>query len=120
MGAGFPVPESQAVPDQSDGRFCFLTQVVGAGWGDDHLGVEAHLPIVLVADVVEKPLEIGRSIAPVPDGGRRLGKGVVGQSPEKPDGVEQIRFPDAVGSGYAGKGAKAHVHVHQVLKPGDF
>ena len=39
---------------------------------------------------------------------------------QKLDRVEQIRLADAIRSGDAGKRAKAHVHIDEVLESCDF
>ena len=50
----------------------------------------------------------------------RVEKLVVGESAQKTDYIEEVRFADAVRSGDTGEGPKAHVYIDEILESCDF
>ncbi len=66
---------------------------------------------------MEEARDAGAAAAADPP--RRLEQGTVGEQAQEVDGVEEVRFADAVGSGDAGEGAEPHVDVDEVLEARD-
>jgi len=111
--------DGQRVPEEGDAGFGFLSQVIDACPGHDHLRLKRHLPGMFVADVVEEAPNVCCAARLASNRRRGINQGVVGQCAQEANRVEQVRLASSIGAGDAREGSEPHVHLDEVLEAVD-
>ena len=113
------IPQPDGVPDERCARFCRLAEVICAAFRNDHLGLERHLFIEMISDVMEKTPDVAGLCALISHRESCIQKRSVGQCAKEENCIQQVGFSGSVRARDARKRTKADIEVDKVLESGD-